>query len=42
MWPMLAGIGIGTFIGAAWLPGGNSGQATIWLGLALFVYAGLA
>ncbi len=41
IWPMLAGIGIGTFIGAAWLPGGNSGQATVWLGLALIVYAGL-
>ena len=41
MWPMLAGICIGTFIGAALLPSGNSGQATVWLGLALAFYAGL-
>jgi uncharacterized membrane protein YfcA len=41
IWPMLAGICIGTFIAAAWLPSGNSGQATLWLGLALVIYAGL-
>lgn len=41
MWPMLAGICIGTFIGAAVLPNGNSGKATIWLGLALVLYAAL-
>ncbi len=41
IWPMLAGICLGTFIAAKWLPGANSGQATIWLGLALIVYAGL-
>ena len=29
MWPMLAGICIGTFIGAAWLPSGSSAQATV-------------
>lgn len=39
MWPMLAGICIGTVIGAAVLPNGN--QATVWLGLALLVYSGL-
>jgi len=38
---MLAGICIGTFIGAALLPHNNSGQATVWLGLALALYAGL-
>ena len=41
MWPMLAGICIGTFIAARLLPSGNSGQATVWLGLALVIYAGL-
>ena len=41
IWPMLIGICIGTFIAAAWLPSGNSGQATVWLGLALLIYAGL-
>lgn len=41
MWPLLAGICIGTFIGAVWLPNGNSGAATRWLGVALAVYAGL-
>ena len=41
LWPMLAGICIGTFIGAVLLPRSNSGQATMWLGLALVVYAGL-
>jgi len=39
MWPMLAGICIGTFIGAVALPRGQ--QATVWLGLALVFYAGL-
>ncbi len=41
IWPMLAGICIGTFVAAAWLPSGNSGHATVWLGLALVIYAGL-
>ena len=41
IWPMLAGICLGTFIAATWLPGANSGQATIWLGVALVLYAGL-
>jgi uncharacterized membrane protein YfcA len=37
MWPMLFGICIGTFIGAAYLPNGS--QATVWLGLALLFYS---
>jgi uncharacterized protein len=41
MWPMLAGICIGTFIGATLLPHDTGGQATVWLGLALAFYAGL-
>lgn len=39
MWPLLVGICIGTFIGAVWLPNGSSGEATMWLGVALAVYA---
>jgi uncharacterized protein len=39
LWPMLAGICIGTFIGAALLPHDDSGRATVWLGLALVLYA---
>ena len=41
MWPMLIGICVGTLFGAILLPRDNSGQATIWLGLALTVYAAL-
>ncbi|MGA8969736.1 MAG: sulfite exporter TauE/SafE family protein [Pseudolabrys sp.] len=41
LWPMLAGICIGTFIGAALLPHDDSGRATVWLGLALVFYAAL-
>lgn len=41
LWPLLAGICLGTFIAAAWLPGAKSGQATVWLGAALVLYAGL-
>jgi uncharacterized membrane protein YfcA len=37
--PMLIGIAVGTFIGAIFLPSGNSGEATTWLGVALAVYA---
>jgi uncharacterized protein len=40
LWPMLAGICIGTFTGAALLPHDDSGRATVWLGLALVLYAG--
>jgi hypothetical protein len=39
LWPMLAGICIGTFMGAALLPHDDNGRATVWLGLALMVYA---
>ena len=41
LWPMLVGICIGTLIGAIVLPRDNSGHATVWLGLALVLYAGL-
>ena len=40
MWPLLLGICIGTWIGAILLPTANGGQATIWLGVALAIYAG--
>jgi uncharacterized membrane protein YfcA len=40
LWPMLAGICIGTVIGVAVLPHDDGGRATVWLGLALAVYAG--
>ncbi len=39
LWPLLLGVCIGTFIGAVWLPPSNSGQATVWLGVALAAYA---
>lgn len=41
LWPMLAGICLGTFVGAVLLPHDDSGRATVWLGLALVVYAAL-
>jgi uncharacterized membrane protein YfcA len=41
MWPMLAGIGAGTFIGAVILPHGGGVQGTVWLGVALVAYAAL-
>ena len=41
LWPLLAGICVGTLIGALFLPHSGSGQATLWLGVALAVYAGL-
>jgi uncharacterized membrane protein YfcA len=41
LWPMLAGICIGTFIGAVLLPRDTGGQATGWLGSALVLYAAL-
>jgi uncharacterized membrane protein YfcA len=41
LWPMFIGVCVGTVIGAVTLPRGNSGQATVWLGLALAVYAAL-
>jgi uncharacterized membrane protein YfcA len=39
LWPMFVGICIGSWAGAVWLPDGSSGDATIWLGVALAVYA---
>jgi uncharacterized protein len=41
LWPMLAGICLGTFAGAVLLPYDDSGRATVWLGLALVLYAAL-
>jgi len=41
LWPVFAGICVGTFIGAVLLPHDDSGSATIWLGLVLAFYAGL-
>src|SRR5665213_1102364 len=35
LWPLLAGIGVGTFLGALLLPHSGSGQASMWLGIAL-------
>jgi uncharacterized membrane protein YfcA len=40
MWPMLLGVCVGTFISAVALPA-NNGQASMWLGVALIVYAAL-
>ena len=39
LWPMLAGICLGTFAGAGLLSGDSSGRATIALGVALILYA---
>ena len=39
LWPLLAGICIGTFMGAALLPHDDSGRATVWLGVLLVLYA---
>lgn len=41
LWPMLGGICVGTWIGAVLLPHSGSGQATVWLGVALAIYAAL-
>lgn len=41
MWPMLAGICVGTFVGAVFLPNTGSVQAILWLGVALAAYAAL-
>ena len=41
LWPMFAGICIGTLSGALLLPHGGGGRATTWLGLVLVVYSGL-
>ena len=39
LWPMLLGVCIGTYIGAVFLPHSGGGQASLWLGVALVVYA---
>lgn len=39
LWPMQAGVALGTLAGAGMLQGGHAGQATIALGLALVAYA---
>jgi len=41
LWPMLVGICAGTFVGAVLLPHDDSGRATVWLGVALVVYAAI-
>src|SRR5215471_17561024 len=41
LWPLLAGICIGTTVGVAFLPRDDNGRATVWLGLALAIYAAL-
>ncbi|MGB7674101.1 MAG: sulfite exporter TauE/SafE family protein, partial [Pseudolabrys sp.] len=41
LWPLLAGICIGTALGVVFLPRDDNGLATVWLGLALAVYAAL-
>jgi uncharacterized protein len=41
LWPLLAGICIGTTLGVVVLPHDDNGRATVWLGLALVVYAAL-
>ena len=39
MWPLLAGICMGTLFGVLLLPHDGNGRATVWLGLALAAYA---
>jgi uncharacterized membrane protein YfcA len=41
LWPMLLGICLGTWLGAWLLPGGGTAEATVWLGVALAIYAAL-
>jgi uncharacterized membrane protein YfcA len=41
LWPMLMGICAGTLIGVVLLPHDDTGRATVWLGLALVLYAAL-
>ena len=41
LWPLLAGICVGTALGVVVLPHDDNGRATVWLGLALAVYAAL-
>lgn len=39
LWPLFAGIAIGTFVGALYLVHSGDSAATLWLGVALAVYA---
>ncbi|MCG5239055.1 sulfite exporter TauE/SafE family protein [Azospirillum doebereinerae] len=39
LWPMMAGVCLGTWVGAGFLAGGSSGFATTALGIALVLYA---
>jgi uncharacterized membrane protein YfcA len=41
LWPVLVGICGGTFVGAVFLPHDDTGRATVWLGVALALYAAL-
>jgi len=41
LWPVLVGICAGTLLGVVLLPHDDTGQATIWLGVALALYAAL-
>ena len=41
LWPMLAGIALGTLAGTGLLTGSHAGQAEVALGLLLILYAGL-
>ncbi len=41
MAPLMVGIAAGTFLGAVYLPSANSGEATVWLGAVLALYAAL-
>lgn len=39
LWPMMAGVVVGTLAGSGFMQGGHAGQAAIGLGVALMVYA---
>jgi uncharacterized membrane protein YfcA len=41
LWPMMAGVCVGTWAGMAmqWLSADMTGRATLWLGVVLFLYA---
>src|SRR6204780_3576310 len=41
LWPMLAGVAVGTLSGTGLLAGSHAGQAAVALGLMLMLYAGL-
>ncbi|MBD9529940.1 sulfite exporter TauE/SafE family protein [Paracoccus sp. PAR01] len=40
LWPMMLANFFGTMLGAGWLAGGDTGTATVVLGVALMIYAG--